>query len=94
MGLYVRWDSSSPMDQKIAAVKSLVSRAMRICSASELDGELAIIRSIFGNNGFPTAVIDRTIQRIRTRFIENKTSDLVERKASEVASSVVVLRLL
>ena len=91
--LYVRWDSFSPMDQKIAAVKSLVSRAMRICSASELDGELAIIRSIFGNNGFPTAVIDRTIQRIRTRFIENKTSDLVERKASEVASSVVVLRL-
>ena len=43
---------------KIVAEKSLVSRAMRICSASELDGELAIVRSSFVNYGFPTAVID------------------------------------
>ena len=90
-GLYVRWDSFSPMDQKIAAVKSLFSRAMRICSASELGGEVVIIRSIFANNGFPTAVIDRMIQRTRTCFTENKISDLVECKASEMTSSIVVL---
>ena len=56
--LHIWWDLVSLMDQKIAAVKSLVSRAMHICSASELDGELGMIHSIFVNNGLPTAVFN------------------------------------
>ena len=60
-GQYVRWDSFAPTDQKISVLKSLVSRAKKICSSSRLDDELKKLKDIFLDNGFPGTVIDRII---------------------------------
>ena len=39
-GQHLRWDLFSPTDQKIAVLKSFVSRAKKICSSSQLADEL------------------------------------------------------
>ena len=60
-GLYSRWDSFSPTRRKINLVKTLTDRAMRICSESRLQEELAKLKNIFLQNGYPERVIERTI---------------------------------
>lgn len=63
-GLYTRWDSFAPTQQKISLLKSLVSRAKKICSESTLSEELAKLKVIFADNGYPTHIIDRIIKQL------------------------------
>ena len=90
-GLYVRWDSFSPTDQKIAALRSLVSRAIKICSPEELENELGVIKSIFLNNAFPASVIDRTILRVRNQLQGTGIGDNLKNKGD--GENNVLLRL-
>ena len=48
-GLYTRWDSFAPTQQKISLLKSLVSRAKIICSESALAEKLANLKVIFAS---------------------------------------------
>ena len=56
-GLYTRWDSFAPTAQKIALMRSLTSRAHRICSPSLLNDELENLRGIFAENGYPLHLV-------------------------------------
>ena len=60
-GLYTTWNSFSPPQYKINAVRSLVNRARRICSPSTLDSELDELRKLFRNNGYPKVVLRKYI---------------------------------
>ena len=60
-GVYTRWDSFSPTGQKIALIRSLTTRAKRICSEEHLDGEIVKLKSIFAKNGYPPPITERVI---------------------------------
>ena len=61
-GLYIRYDSFCPRHHKLATIKSLASRAKRICTPSLLQDELDNLRSIFIDNGFPI-IISKCIEQ-------------------------------
>ena len=69
-GLYTQWDSFAPSSQKIALVRSLTSRAVRICSPVTLPDELAKLKTLFGKNGYPSHVVDRIIRETVLRTTE------------------------
>ena len=62
-GVYTRWDSFSPTDQKIALIRSLTLRAKRICSAEHLDDEILVLQSIFAKNGYPAPIVERVMNQ-------------------------------
>ena len=62
-GLYTRWDSYSSTDQKIALIRSLTTRAKRICSPHLLSTEIIKLKKIFQDNGYPLPIVDRVVQR-------------------------------
>ena len=66
-GLYLRWDSFSPTNQKINLIRSLTSRAIKICSACTLEQEISELKGLFGKNGYPSRVVNRTIQTMMDR---------------------------
>ena len=53
-----------PTSQKINLIKSLTSRAKRICSPSMLEAEVAKLTDIFVKNGYPAHIVDRTIRQV------------------------------
>ena len=61
-GLYTRWDSFAPPDQKVNLIKSLTSRAIKICSPDTLYDEVATLTRLFVDNGYPTHLVDRMIR--------------------------------
>ena len=67
-GLYTRWDSFAPTQQKISLLKSLISRAQKICSKAVLGNELQNLKQIFAENGYPLYVIERTMKQSMERF--------------------------
>ena len=86
-GLYMRWDSFSPRYQKTNLIKSLTSRAVRICSASKLAGELSTLKDLFLKNGYPLYLVERSIKGVIER---GRTTPSVE---AENGSSFVCFRL-
>ena len=62
--LYLRWNSYAPKSQKIALVKSLSSRAKRLCSSQYLDDEIIQLTSILQRNGYPVALLQRLIAQV------------------------------
>ena len=65
-GLYTRFDSFCPMNQKLSTLKSLVARAVKLCTPELLEQEMDKLRSIFMNNGFPIKIINKYIQQAMT----------------------------
>ena len=66
MGQYTRWDAFSPQIYKINLIKSLVRRAVRICTPDTLENEIDQLRLIFVNNGYPPGVVNGVIKRTLT----------------------------
>ena len=66
-GHYLKWKSFTSRRHKINLVRCLAERAKRICTHDQLQKELAIIAEIFQDNGYPTAVVDRTIRQVMQR---------------------------
>ena len=62
-GLYMNWESFCPRSRKTNLVKTLVHRAVRICSAPRLPEELQFIKNIFLKNGYPEQLIQSCILR-------------------------------
>ena len=63
-GLYLRWNIYTPKSQKIALVKSLSSRAKRLCSSQYLDDEITQLTSILQRNGYPVALLQHFIAQV------------------------------
>ena len=56
-GQYIRWNSFSPKARKINLIKTLVHRALMICSKTRLDSELGTIKQLLIDNGYPEDVL-------------------------------------
>ena len=63
-GLYTRWDSFCSPGRKIALIRSLASRAKRICSPEYLSAEVVMLKSILQKNGYPVPILERVIGEI------------------------------
>ena len=61
-GLYIRWDSFCPKKCKFNLIKTLVHRALMICSVSKLDCEVSYITETLCNNGFPEDIVRSVIR--------------------------------
>ena len=60
-GMRLKWDSFCPVNYKIALIRCLVNRALRIYSVEKLSGELDFLRDMFLRNGFPAEIVDTYI---------------------------------
>ena len=56
-GQYIRWNSFSPKTRKISLIKTLVHRALMICSKTKLGSELDKIKQLLIEDGYPADVI-------------------------------------
>ena len=56
-GQYIRWTSFSPKMRKISLIKTLVHRALMICSKTTVGSELDKIKQLLIENGYPTDVL-------------------------------------
>ena len=71
-GLYTRWDSFGPRNQKISVIRSLSSRAARICSPGTLADELVRLKDVFVKNGYPESVVELAMQETLQRDAERR----------------------
>lgn len=58
-GQYLHFSSFTPIHHKRALVKTLYSRARKICSPENLEDELNRIKLVLGENGYPRKFIER-----------------------------------
>ena len=61
-GQYVRWNSFCDKRRKKNLIKTLIHRAMMICSKERLSSELEYIKSTLINNGYPERIISKIIK--------------------------------
>ena len=67
-GQYIRWNSFSPKTRKISLIKTLVHRALMICSKTKLGSVLDKIKQLFIENGYPTDVLLSCINQKLANF--------------------------
>ena len=72
-GQYIRWNSFSPKMRKISLMKTLVHRALMICSKTKLGSELDKIKQLLIENGYPTDVLLSYITQKLANFAAEKT---------------------
>ena len=66
-GLYLNWFSFAPLGRKINLIRTLVHRALKICSPALLSKELDTIFNVLIENGYPRQIVSNTI----TKKIDN-----------------------
>ena len=71
-GQYIRWNSFSPKTRKISLIKTLVHRALMICSKTKLGPELDKIKQLLIDNGYPTDVLLSCINQKLASFAAGK----------------------
>ena len=59
---FVHYDSFIKWNHKVAWIRSLTSRANRLCSANKLKDELANIKRFASYNGFPRWIANKLIK--------------------------------
>ena len=64
-GLYTNFDSFVPWSHRVAWVKSLIYRVLRICAPGKVNAQLLKIRQFLAWNGFPRRVADGLINRTK-----------------------------
>ena len=74
-GLYTRWDSFSSTDQKVNLIRSLTSRAIKICSQETLNDEVVKLKDLFANNGYPLQLVDRVIRNMLVKQKGSRAAD-------------------
>ena len=95
-GLYTRWDSFCDTRHKRNLIKSLTSRALRICTPDTIDKELATLLKIFEDNGYPLRIVkhetNKTIDKFKqTPPAKPPESDELESKASKPRTVTLTL---
>ena len=94
-GLYSSFYSFTPRSYKVNLVKTLTSRAYKICTPDTLESELCFIRNVLTDNGYPPFFIDRHMQvrqpvlkplgpekkpvHVRVPFIGDKAASFLQR---------------
>ena len=73
-GLYICWDSFCPKKYKLNLIKSLVHRALIICSKSKLVGEIDFITETLCNNSFPEDIVQSVIGDKIAHFHKTKVA--------------------
>jgi predicted GIY-YIG superfamily endonuclease len=63
-GSYVRFESFCHLRRKTTLIRTLTHRAHQICSAERLQSELARIKSIFLDNGYPEYLICKALSSV------------------------------
>ena len=74
-GQYIHWDSFSPKTRKISFIKTLIHRALMICSKTKLGPELDKIKQLPIENGYPADVLLSCINQKLANFAAEKTFD-------------------
>ena len=74
-GLFTTWDFYEPTNQKINLIKSLTTRAVRICSPSTMDHELRTLQELFVKNGYPLHLVETTIKQTVQNIKEPRRMD-------------------
>ena len=72
-GQYICWNSFSPKTRKITLIKTIVHRALSICSKTKLGLELDKIKGVLIDNGYPTDVLLSCISQKLAKFAAEKT---------------------
>lgn len=72
-GLYTRWDSFCPTKRKINIIKTLLHRALKICSELFLNDEINFIKDILCNLGYPLDTVNSVIP---SKVEEFRSADL------------------
>ena len=72
-GQYIRWNSFGPKTRKISLIKTLVHRALMICSKTKLGPELDKIKQLLIENGYPADVLLSCINQKLANFAAEKT---------------------
>ena len=71
-GQYIRWNSFSPKSRKISLIKTLVHRALMICSKTKLGSELDRVKQLLIENGYPDDVPISCIKQNLANFAAEK----------------------
>ena len=71
-GQYIRWNSFSPKARKICLIKTLVHRALMICSRTKLGSELDRVKQLLIENGYPDDVLISCIKQKLANFAAEK----------------------
>ena len=72
-GQYIHWNSFSPKIRKINLIKTLVHRALMICSKTKLGSELDKIKQLLIENEYPADVLLYCINQNLANFTAEKT---------------------
>ena len=72
-GQYISWTSFGPKTRKISLIKTLVHRALMICSKTKLGSELDKIKQLLIENGYPADVLLSCINQKVANFAAEKT---------------------
>ena len=71
-GQYIHWNSFSTKTRKISLIKTLVHRALIICSKTKLGPELDKIKLMLIENGYPANVLLSCINQTLANFAAEK----------------------
>ena len=70
-GLYLSRDAFAPRSRKLNLIKCLSFSALKICSDSNIEEELKVIRDLFLNNRYLEEFLDDNINLNVTKFKNN-----------------------
>ena len=77
-GLYVNYTSFVPWTHRTAWIRSLVTRALKICSSNKLSQELKLIKKFTSWNDFPKYIVNiifrKTLQEQEDKSHPNRTA--------------------
>ena len=75
--LYLHWNSFTPKAWRIGALKTLIFRALKVCSKPQhRDAEIEHIRKVFIEiNGFPSGVVDNIISKMKEGIISERVTN-------------------
>lgn len=68
---FVNYNSYTKFNHKVAWMRSLVTRAKRLCSPSKLKEEIKKIHKFAGYNGFPKWIVNTTMKRVNQQKQQN-----------------------
>ena len=60
---------------KRSTIKSLVSRAFKICSSETLNDELKYVKEQLKNNGYPLVIIQEEIDKEKQQNVRNNNEE-------------------
>ena len=72
---FVNFSSYTKFNHKVAWIKSLVSRAKRLCSPGKLKNEIESIKRFASYNGFPRWIVSSTIKKCNQQRIQEDEDD-------------------